>query len=150
MTARAAGALIACALALSACATAPADRRLETDSTTSRAAGFRVWWKEGAWHLRAGGGTRPHRYQGTLSGTNGSVTSARPTDSALRDHVALVGDAVQFDFEATDDEGFDAEVAGGCVRLDLLLDGKRRPDRVYEGAAAAAPAHVPFEICRDP
>lgn len=148
MTRRAGRALVAGALALVAgCATVAGERETPLAPVTERAAGFRVWFEAGEWHLRAGGGNRVHRYQGTLAGTNGSVTSLRPTRSSLREHVALVGDAVQFDLEVSAGEGFDAKVAGGCVRLDLLLDGKRRPDRVRIGARGATPGHVPFDRC---
>ncbi len=107
-----------------------------------------IWREDGVWRVRATAGGQPHRFQGTVIGLNGSIADLAVTDSALRDRVALVGDAVQFDFDAASGRpGFDFTVAGGCARFDLLLDGKRRADRVRIGGHARVPTRDPFERC---
>jgi hypothetical protein len=107
-----------------------------------------IWWAGDAWHLRATAAGRPHRFQGTVAGASGSITQLTPTDAALRDRVALAGDAVQFDFDArVGAPGFDLKAAGNCARFDLLLDGKRRPERVRLGSFAVPVARIPFERC---
>lgn len=106
-------------------------------------------WHDGTrWQLRATAGGKPHRFQGSIAGVTGSVADAAATDGALRDHVGLVGDAVQFDFESSSGRpGLDARVIGGCARFDLLLDGKRPVDRIHLGDHRRAPPRVPFERC---
>ena len=61
----------------------------------------------------------------------------------------MVGDAVQFDVDAAGDasDGFDVQVAGGCARFDLLLDGHYRPEHARMGPLATPAHHVPFERC---
>ena len=105
-----------------------------------------VWWSGGEWHLRATAGGHPHRFQGTISAP---VSEMRVNEARLKDHAALVGGAVQFDFDARGGApGLDFKVPGaGCAKLDLYLDGKRRPDRVRLGARALPAPHLPFERC---
>jgi hypothetical protein len=68
----------------------------------------------------------------------------------LKERIAVVGDAVQFDVEALEGggDGFDVKLAGGgCARFDLYLDGHYRPERVRLGPRATPARHVPFEKC---
>lgn len=107
-----------------------------------------VWREDGLWRVRATGDGRPHRFQGTVVGVSGSIGDLAVTEAALADRVALNGGAVHFDFDAaTGRPGFDFRVAGGCARFDLMLDGKRRAERIYLGGRARPPARDPFERC---
>jgi hypothetical protein len=148
MNPAAASLLAAAVLALAGCATSEGDRESRPPPSVDDPPGYRVWFDEQWWHVRANGGGRLHRFQGTVSGLTGSITEVQPNHADLRDRVALVGDAVQFDFESTSGEpGFDLTVAGGCVHLDLYLDGKRRPDRIRVGPSSERPPRVPFDRC---
>jgi hypothetical protein len=109
--------------------------------------GYWIWFDDGQWHLRTTSGGRSHRFQGSIVGLSGSVTDMRLSSPALAERAALVGDAIQFDFESDDATGIDARVAGGCVRFDLYFDGKHRPDHVRVGVPARAPDRVPFDRC---
>jgi hypothetical protein len=122
-----------------------AGRPSPSDST----AGYRVWTEGNVWHVEASPAGRPHRFQGSLTAVHGSTTELALSRAELRDRVALVGNAVQFDLEsvgARPSDGFTVQVAG-CARLDLYLDGHRRPDRVRLGPRGLAPRQIPFERC---
>jgi|SRR5579871_292551 len=111
-------------------------------------AAYWVWRADDGWHLRATAGGHGHRFQGTVVGLTGSIADLVLTDAALGDRVAQIGDSVQFDFDAARGRpGFDFRVPGGCTRFDLLLDGKRRPERVHLGGSARTPPKVPFDRC---
>jgi hypothetical protein len=115
-------------------------------------AGYYVWWTGGVWHVRMSRGARPHRFQGSLAGVRGGVTDLETTRPDLSSNIALVGDAVQFDVDAADqpgsfEAGFDARVAGGCARLELLLDGKSRAEAVRLGPKALPAHRLPLERC---
>jgi hypothetical protein len=139
---------LALAVALAGCAHFdPNHPALGTPRVDEEKPRYWIWWAAGTWHLRATAGGHGHRFQGTVAGSNGSITDLA-SDPRLHDQVALAGDAVQFDFESrAGAPGFDIKVAGGCLRFDLFLDGKRRPDRVRLGGHAVAVPHVPFERC---
>jgi hypothetical protein len=111
--------------------------------------GYWIWLDDGAWHLRAASGAHAHRFQGSVMGLSGSVTDVQPTRPELRERVALVSDAVQFDIESqpSGTDGFDLRVAGGCLHFDLYLDGHHRPERIHLGPRASVPKHVPFDRC---
>lgn len=115
--------------------------------------GFWIWLSDDLWHVRASSGVKAHRFQGSVTGLNGGVTQLEPTRIELKDQVAIVGEAVQFDFGETGPapsgatEGFDLRVAGGCARFDLYVDGQRRPERVRMGPHALRPRHIPFDRC---
>lgn len=109
-----------------------------------------VWFKGGAWHLRITPGGRGHRFQGSMAGAHGAVTELQLTRPELRDRIALVGDAVQFDLDGrrgAAPQGYDAKVAGGCARFDLYVDGRHRPDLVRMGPRALPARRMPFEKC---
>ncbi len=111
-----------------------------------------VWIDDGLWHVRFVG-KGAHRFQGSLAGVRGGVLNLELTRPALKDAIALAGDAVQWDVESAahdgDDglPGFDVRVAGGCARFDLYVDGHHHPDRVRLGPRLHKPTHVPFERC---
>jgi len=111
--------------------------------------GYWVWHEGEVWRVRTTAADHPHRFQGSVEGTSGGIVEVRTDDAALLDHVAQVGNSVQFDYDAGDGttHGFDARITGGCLRFDLLVDGKRRPERVHFGPGAEAPARLPAERC---
>jgi len=115
--------------------------------------GFWIWLSDDVWHVRASSGAQAHRFQGSVTGLNGGVTELAPTRLELKDRVAVVGDAVQFDLGGPGPppsgaaDGFDLRVAGGCARFDLYLDGQRRPERVRMGPRGLRPRHIPFDRC---
>jgi hypothetical protein len=113
------------------------------------AAGYWIWIADGVWHVRMTPGERAHRFQGSMSGVSGGVTDFAPTRPELRDRIALVGDSVQFDVDATTDGnlGFDARVAGGCARFELYVDGKHHAEQVRLGPRAQPVHRTPFERC---
>ena len=112
-------------------------------------AGYWIWFSDGQWHVRVTGGGRPHRFQGSVGGVRGGVMDLVTTRADLKERIAVVGEGVQFDVDATgkDAEGFDVQVAGSCARFDLLVDGKYRPEHVRLGPRAMAAHRVPFERC---
>jgi hypothetical protein len=110
--------------------------------------GYWIWIEGGLWHLRMTPAGRAHRFQGSLSGVAGGVADLVPTSAELKDQIALVGDSVQFDVEnpaADGSSGFDARVAGGCARFELLVD-KHKAGEVRLGPRAL-PARHSFERC---
>jgi hypothetical protein len=118
-------------------------------SVTTTQADYWVWFDEGRWHVRMTAGGRPHRFQGSLSGAHGGVVNLVTTRPELKERIAVVGDGVQFDVDASGDgvDGFDVQVAGSCARFDLLVDGKYRAEHTRLGPRAAPAHHVPFEKC---
>lgn len=113
-----------------------------------------IWVEDNVWHVRVTPGQRPRRFQGSLTGVSGSVTDLALTRPELADRVALSGGAVQFDIDAGGPDGprkgadgFSARVLGGCGRVDVLVDGKPRPDLVRLGPRGQQPRSVPFERC---
>ncbi len=112
--------------------------------------GYWIWIEEGVWHLRLTPGGRLHRFQGSMSGVTGGVKELVPTRPELKDRIALVGDSVQFDVDSAAPDGtagFDARVAGGCARFELLIDGHHKGEDVRLGPRGLLAHKTPFERC---
>jgi hypothetical protein len=142
--------LLALALLLSGCRTFdPKHPLVGAPSVQAENLGYWVWFDDGIWHVRMTAGQKPHRFQGSVAGARGGVLELRTTRADLKERIAVVGDAVQFDVDAAAmaDEGFDVKIAGNCARFDLLLDGKYRAADVRLGPRASAAHRVPFEKC---
>jgi hypothetical protein len=109
-----------------------------------------IWYADGTWQLRmAAGRGRVHRFQGSIAGVNG-LAELDPVEPELKEQIALVHQAVQFDVEGGHGEvrGFGARISNnGCARFDLYLDGEPHPERVYLGPRASPVKAVPFERC---
>ena len=114
-----------------------------------RQAGYGVWHDGEVWRVRTTAAGRLHRFQGSVEGLSGGIVEVRTEGDELGDHVGQVGNSVQFDYEGATaaPRGFDARTTGGCLRFDLLLDGKRRPERVRFGRGGESPARLPVERC---
>lgn len=143
---------VAIALALAGCRTFdPKHPLLGAPQITAGQPAYWLWVSDGHWHLRiTGSAGHVHRFQGSVAGVAGGIVELTPTRPELKDRIALVGDAVQFDVESSDaapGDGFDARVVGGCARFNLYLDGKYRPEHVHLGPRATPAHHVPFEKC---
>src|SRR5262249_41418136 len=114
------------------------------------APGYYVWFDDGRWSVRLVAGNRPHRFQGSLAGVRGGVVALVPTRPELKDRIAVVGDAVQFDVHAAaggSPDGFAVRLAGSCARFDLLIDGRYHAEQVRLGPRASATHKVPFDRC---
>ncbi len=141
----------------SGCATIKRGHPLEGSAHLSDAnTGYYVWvTRPSIWHLRMAVGRdgKAHRFQGSLTGSRGGISELRTTRSDWSESVAVVGDAVQFDVALTQNDGppgkfgFDVEVAGGCAQLDLYVDGRHEPERVWLGPRSDSPRHLPIERC---
>ncbi|HZS41530.1 MAG TPA: hypothetical protein VFF06_32090 [Polyangia bacterium] len=147
---RGASILVGAALLAAACGTFdpkhPLIGRPEIDAAQP---GYWIWISDGMWHLRITPAGRAHRFQGSLAGVAGGVAELKPTRPELKDQIALVGDSVQFDVEnpaADGSAGFDARVAGGCARFELLVD-RRKTAEVRLGPRAMQTHHGSFERC---
>jgi hypothetical protein len=139
-------ALLLCT-AFAACAGSHSAERGRPAVDAGRTA-FWIWNVGPQWRVRVTGGGRPHRFQGSVEPEKpGEIGSLRTASDELRSGVALVGESVQFDFEADAETGFDLDTKGGCLHFDLYLDGKRRADRIHLGEDGASPPHVPFPRC---
>ncbi len=112
-------------------------------------AGYWVWFGDNRWHVRMTAGGKPHRFQGSVTGLHGGVVELVTTRPELKERIAVVGDAVQVDVDASglSSDGFDVQVAGSCARFDLLVDGHYRAEHVRMGPRSLAAHHVPFEKC---
>jgi hypothetical protein len=113
-----------------------------------------IWVEDNVWHVRVTAGSRPRRFQGSLTGVNGAVTDLALTRPELADRVALSGSSVQFDIDAGGPEGpkkgadgFSARVLGGCAKIDVLIDGRFRPELVRFGPRGEHPRYLPTERC---
>jgi hypothetical protein len=115
----------------------------------AQATGYSVWFNDGKWHVRMVAGGKSHRFQGSLAAAHGGVSNLTFTRADLTERIAVVGDAVQFDVDAAalDSPGFDVQIAGGCARFDLYVDGKYRPEQVRLGPRSMPAHRVPFERC---
>jgi hypothetical protein len=123
---------------------------IDPQQPSTGAAAYWVWFDDGLWHVRFAPGGKARRFQGSVSGVRGSVADLSPTRPDLKDRVALVGDAVQFDVESgagAPPLGFDARVLGGCANFDLYVDGQRRGEQVRLGPREQPARRVPFERC---
>lgn len=107
-----------------------------------------LWYAGGSWHLRVTTAGEMHRFQGTLTGKT-SIRKFKLGDKLLRDHAAVQGTSLQFDFERKTPATIDFRLSGpaSCLQLDVYFDGIRRIDRVYIGRYARAPLHLPFDVC---
>jgi hypothetical protein len=145
-----AAALLAAAGMLEACSTFdPKHPLVGKPEIVAAQPGYWIWIENGLWHLRMTPGTHAHRFQGVLSGVAGGVAEMTATRPELKDQIALVGDSVQFDVEnpaADGSSGFDAKVAGGCARFELLVDRRKQVD-VRLGPRALFLKHGSFERC---
>jgi hypothetical protein len=145
---RALAALALAAATLGCASFDPQHPCLGTPRIDEEHAGYWIYYSGSTWRLTTTGGTRAHRFQGTIAGVTGSVAGLALSDASLTEHAAVVGDAIQFDFEQQGGRrGFDFPVVGGCARFDLILDGKRHPERVHLGGRGKSPGKIPFERC---
>ena len=108
-----------------------------------------IWHDGHLWRVRSTAAGKPHRFQGSIEGLTGGIVEVRAEREELRDHVAQVGSSVQFDYDTEDraPRGFDARTTGGCLRFDLMIDGKRRPDVIRYGRKAETPNRLPADLC---
>jgi hypothetical protein len=140
---------IAAALALFGCAMMRNQPR-NGPRIDERRTAYWVWYDQGRWYIRTTGDGKTHRYQGTLAamGADNSMSDLQLDDQMLSEVAVLLRGSVQFDFERAARTGLSARASGeGCVTLDLYLDGRRQPERVYLGGTALTPSRLPFEIC---
>jgi hypothetical protein len=139
------------ALALGGCSTFdPKHPLVGKPSIETAMPSYWVWYADSTWHLRMTAGGRGHRFQGSMSGVRGGVAEMVTTRPELKNSIALVGDAVQFDVDGimgAEPDGFDAHVIGSCARFELLIDGKPRAEQVRLGPRALPARRVPFERC---
>ena len=113
-----------------------------------------AWWiwvdEAGLWHLRTTTASSAHRFRGRIKSATGFVTDAAPTRDILKDRITDThqhGLLVDFHTEREMD-GLDFRTSdGGCVRLQLLLDGGPHPKRVFVGAKMLEPPHAHFQLC---
>jgi hypothetical protein len=111
---------------------------------------FWIWHERGSWHVQIAPGSRGHRFQGSLAGVRGGIAGLQLSRVELSDRVAAMGDAVQFDLESVPGapvDAFTVQVAGGCARFDLYVDGRRRAEHVRLGPRGMLPRQIPFERC---
>ena len=145
--------LVLVSLLTSACATQPRTAPVASLASDGANPSYRVWNEGALWRVRVvGRGPKSHRFQGSVTGLSGGIVEVTPDTEALREHVAQVGNSVQFDFEAAGESppggaGFDVRVTGGCLRFDLLVDGNRHPEWVRLGPGDEAPSKLPAQRC---
>jgi hypothetical protein len=116
----------------------------------AREPAFWIWHEGGGWHVQIAPGQREHRFQGSLAGVRGGIVGLQLSRSELSDRVATLGDAVQFDVESAPGapaDAFTVQVAGGCARFDLYVDGRHRAEHVRLGPRGILPRQIPFERC---
>ena len=114
-------------------------------------AGWWVWADEGGvWHVRTTTAAGAHRFRGRIRSATGFVTDIVPTKAALKEAIKDTHQhGVLVDFH-TDREmdGLDFRTSdGGCIRLQLLLDGGPHPKRVFVGEKMLEPPHAHFQLC---
>jgi len=112
--------------------------------------GYSIWFDDGEWHVRFTPGEHPHRFQGSVAGVRGSVSELTPARPTLKDRIAMVGNAVQFDVDSANDngsDGFEVRVLGSCASFDLLLDGKKSGEIAWIGPRRQPARRIPFEKC---
>src|SRR2546430_1292602 len=82
----------------------------------------------GAGRPAAAAAGRP-RCRGRVEGQAGGIGEGRSTQAWLAEHVGQQGNTALFDFEVEGGEaGVDVRTTGGCLRFDLWIDGKHRPE----------------------
>jgi hypothetical protein len=100
------------------------------------------------WHVRTTTKGQWHRFHGVITGES-AITGVRATRTEWNDRVRATPQRVAFDLVtrgATD--GFDFNVAGDkCIRVTVIVDGRRQADKIKLGAAATSPQHAHFRIC---
>ena len=138
---------LACLCVLLSGCTSLGSARGEPPTEETLLPGYRVWY-DGDWHVRAAPGPARHRFQGSVDGMSGGILEVHPTGAVLADHVGRQGNSALFDFEVERGEhGFDVRTTGGCLRFDLWIDGKHRPDHARFGPRALSPSHFPTVAC---
>jgi hypothetical protein len=112
-----------------------------------------AWWvwmdESGLWHVRTTTASGAHRFRGKIKAATGFVTDVAPTKEALKSRIQDNHHGLVVDFQ-TDREmdGLDFRTSdGGCVRLNLLVDGGPHPKRVFVGEKMMEPPHAHFQLC---
>jgi hypothetical protein len=104
----------------------------------------------GGWRLRTTTANAAHTFRGYIRGSTGKVMGMEPTRTEFRDRVwQLKNGAWAFSFRtAGHADGFTFTVNdGGCVELDLQLDGGPVKKRIIVGKAEKQPTSNRFQLC---
>ncbi|MCC6527730.1 MAG: hypothetical protein IT373_34105 [Polyangiaceae bacterium] len=114
------------------------------------AAGYWLWQgPRGSWMLRTTTGGESHAFSGSVAGTSGAIGDVGPTSAALAERIRRTDAGWEFSFHtAGHADGFTFSVqGGGCVRLDLRLDGAPAVHHVFVGSAQLQPRSAHFIVC---
>jgi hypothetical protein len=105
---------------------------------------------DGVWHLRTTTAGRRRHFQGRIRpDPDVSLALAGSTIGEWKDAVALEGKDIVFNLETKGrQDGFDFRVSGGgCLELDLRIDGDGNPGRIFLGKDNLTPANSHFSVC---
>lgn len=116
------------------------------------AAPLAVWigrGQSGEYYLRTTTARTKHRFQGRLRAAEGELTNFRPHRMDNNDRFRFEGKDIIFDITTqAEQDGFDFGLSkGGCLELDIRVDGKRQPELIKIGEKEEKPPTSHLVLC---
>jgi hypothetical protein len=107
------------------------------------------WHDREGWHLRTTTARERHHFEGEITAEGGSIRDLRGYSLEHNDWLKVSQENRRISFDLSTEagiDGFDFRTDARELRVQLLMDGKERPEHIFIGANSVNPDTLPFVI----